>query len=217
MSSSSTNRRGGGLILSPRAISGHARYSVRNLRTAPDKSYLTGLHVGDDQGRWSGCTFWSGIKIDTMHFGNKVDVPDMDCLMAYESACRWFGQGDIGFTFEQAFEGLRREGYLKWAKGIEQVYDFAAMEEGPLWYGMQVTSGIQDADANGCPNYALPIDDLGLHATVLGAVGIVERYQKVMLTIVGSWGIEYGYKGLIMLDELMHREIGFAMYRLIPK
>lgn len=209
-------RRGGGLKLSPRTIARQARFGVA-VASAHDVSHLTGVHVGDDQGRSSACTFFSGIKLDTMHFGNKVDVPDMDCLMAYESACRWFGRGDDGFTFEDAFTGLQREGYLRWAKGIEQVYDFEALQEGPLWYGLQVTSGFQDTDSNGCLNYALPIDDLGLHATVLAAAGIVERYGKRMLTIINSWGAGWGYKGLVMLDEAMHREIGFAMYRVIPK
>jgi len=218
-SSSAINRHGGGLRLSPHEVRDHARLCGRFPAAGEvEASYLDGVHVGDDQGLSSGCAVWSGLKIEAMHGGNKRDFTDAECLAVYRNICRWVGRGDEGMTFEEAFDGLRRQGYFLWAKRLNQVYDFCAIMHGPIWYGIQVTSGIQDTNGHGCPNYALPIDDLGLHATVIGAVGQVARYPgKTLATVLNSWGAGWGYKGMFQVDQDMHDRIGYAMYQVEPK
>lgn len=213
-------RRGGGLKLSPRVIRDHVRFGAK-LPAGPDVvevSHLKGVHVGDDQGVHSSCTVVSGIKLDEMHGSNVANYSDAECLAAYLRIIQYLGRKDEGLTPEEAFDGLQREGFLKWAKAVEQVYDFSAMEEGPLWYAMVVTPGIQATDENGCPDYSLPDDDLGLHMVVLGAVGPVVRYGgKTILDMINSWSLSFGFNGMFQIDQGLHDRVGYGMYRMVPR
>jgi hypothetical protein len=191
---------GGGLLKTPFP----KRLFSPVLRAGADVSWLPRVMAGDDQGNVGACAMFAMASWAEIMFGSRIS--DQDRLDAYAAACKRLGRGDEGLYFPEAFEQAQRCGWLPGRTRIEATVDLGDLVEQPILAGYTVTPAWERPNAAGCLDHAASDEDLGGHATVIVAHGIVfDQSQTPIVFVENSWGTTWGWKGLCQMTEGLHR------------
>ena len=177
------------------------------LRSGADVSWLPRCRLGDNQGSNGACAVFSMASWAEIMHGRPIS--DAECLAVYNAALKQLhlSAGD-GLTFGQAFIAAYEAGWLPGAQGCEMVWDLAQLTQQPLLAGYAVTDAWTKPNSAGCLDHSAPDDLLGYHAVVIAAHGLLGAAPTTTgpwVYIENSWGKAWGWNGLGILSETLHR------------
>lgn len=183
-------------------------------RDGPDTSWLSGLHVGDDQGDSSSCVVHAlGNWLEAV---DGVFVPDGDCRGIWQETLAFNGRTKGGLTVSEGFAGMTRAGYFQGWKGVEQVYDYERFVDQPFVACYKVLPAWMNMSFEGCFDHSPEArrGSYGNHAVLLGARGIVDAQPDLgrIYTVVNSWKLSWGKNGMGQMAEDLHDEMCFEMW-----
>jgi hypothetical protein len=203
MSADRSIRRGGGLLLSGSAalVAGEAP-----LRAGADVSWLPRCRVGDDQGESSACVLFSFASWSEIVHGH--EIPDTACIWLWRQTLQGLGRVGGGMSFQEGFEAAKGAGWLPGCRGLQSVGNLTALPVQPVLAGYSVTGAFDQPNLAGCLDHSANGAARGSHAVVIVAHGQLHDVEAgPWVYIENSWGREWGWKGIGVMAESLHRQL----------
>jgi len=181
-----------------------------------DMSWLTGLHVGDDQGDSSACVIFA--LANWMDAVEHLFISDSICKAVWQATLKFNGRSNGGLTVPEGFAGMQRAGYLQAYSGVFQTYNYDLFAKQPFIACYRVTPAWYNMSFEGCLDHssAARQGSYGNHAVLLGARGVVDAQAERgrIYTVVNTWKLSWGKNGMGQMTEDLHDETCFEMWAL---
>jgi hypothetical protein len=120
------------------------------------------------------------------------------------------GREDTGLTFQEAFEAVHREGWMHGGQtGIRRVGDLLSLAQQPILAGYSVEPAWDNVSKQGCLDHSATGQGRGYHAVCIVAHGFMERFNSRgrYVYIENSWGLGWGWNGIGVMSEKLHRRM----------
>jgi len=185
------------------------------LRDGPDVSWIPRIATGDDQGRHGACALfamanWSEAVFDRL-------IGSEEALRAYARARELYNIPDGGgMSFVQAFVVAQEFGWMPGRDHMQPVDDLTRIADQPILCGYKITAAWDNINAAGCLDHSAPNEPVtAYHATVAVAHGSVPGVSDAQVTGQNSWGLSWGFQGLFVMTEELHRRLCQEMWTIV--
>ena len=200
--------RNGGLLLSTEEA---PILTVGPLRAGPDVSWISRCKVGDNQGREGACAIFALANWAEVMHGKTIS--DNQCLELYAATLRKLNRTTSGLTFSDAFAAVRDAGWLPGSKALVRAGSLAALTTQPLIAGYEITGAWDGVSPQGCLDHQVQTPSRGYHAVLIVGHGTLPNVQGgPWVYIENSWGLKWGWNGLGIMSEALHRSMCREMW-----
>lgn len=186
-------------------------YAAAPLHEGPDVSYLPLCRVGDDQGQEGACAIFALASWYEIMRGESIS--NEDCFAAYRKALdlAYRPDGD-GLSFEEAFAGAQAANWFDLDESINAEASLEALAEQPLLAGYEVTPAWDNVSPQGCLDHRTTGPSRGGHAVCIVGHGSIGYDPHRWVWIENSWGLDWGWNGIGVMEENLHRDMILVLY-----
>jgi len=200
----------GGLLVDPDLLSA-APLTPTLAASVPMVSHLDQCVVGDDQGREGACAIFAFASWCEVHL--RAYISNRDCHTIYREALERAGRSTGGLYFHEAFEAVKRAGWLPWASALHEA-TLQDLVSQPLIAGYIMTQAFDNVAPWGCLDHSNPMKgERGYHAVCVVASGPVGHPPEPYVWIENSWGLSWGWNGIGFMNLNLHQKLCRQLFK----